>query len=104
MLSWVTSVGTVVLRSETRLLRGIALRWSVLVIGMFSSVSIDLMSPSGYCTPTKYWLPPTGSIQKFFLLNWIEELKAATTFFMTSDWVNPRSAALARFTTMTYSG
>ena len=27
-----------------------------LVIGMSSSVSIDLMSSSGYCTPTKYWL------------------------------------------------
>ena len=50
---------------------GTAVSGSGSVIGTFSSVSIDLMSSSGYCTPTKYWLPPTGSIQKFFLLNWI---------------------------------
>ena len=42
---------------------------------MFRRVSIDLMSPSGYCTPTKYWLPPTGSIQKFFLLNWMRRVE-----------------------------
>ena len=27
---------------------------------MFRRVSIDLMSPSGYWTPTKYWFPPIG--------------------------------------------
>ena len=75
MFWWVTSVGTVVWRSLIRLPSGIAFGWSRLVIGMFSRVSIDLISPSGYCTPTKYWLPPTGSIQKFFLLNWMLELK-----------------------------
>ena len=104
MLVCVTSVGTVVRFSVTRLLSGIDLFCAELVIGMSSSVSIDLMSSSGYCTPTKYWLPPTGSIQKFLLLNWIVELNAATTFLITSSWVRPRSAALARSTSMTYSG
>ena len=89
----------------TRLRSGIGrLLRRALVIGMLSRVSIDLMSSSGYCTPTKYWLLLTGSIQKFFLLNWMLELKAATTFFITSSWVRPRSAALARSTSMTYSG
>ena len=58
-------------RGVIRLRSGIGFFWSGLVIGMFSSVSIDLMSSSGYCTPTKYWLWLTGSIQKFFLLNWM---------------------------------
>ena len=74
------------------------------MIGMSSSVSIDLMSFSGYCTPTKYWLWLIGSIQKFRLLNWMLELSAATTFCITSSWVSPRSAALARSTSMMYSG
>src|SRR5438270_7581090 len=104
MFWWVTSVGTVVRRRVIRLPSGIAFFWSVPVIGMFKSVSIDLMSPSGYWTPTKYWLPPIGSIQKFFLLNWMLELTAATRLFMISTWVSPRSAALARFTFTTYSG
>ena len=39
-----------------------------LVIGMSSSVSIDLMSFSRYCTPTKYWFLLTGSIQKLCLV------------------------------------
>src|SRR4051812_29421867 len=98
MVGWmsarVTSVGTVVFSSVIRLPSGIGLVWPALVIGMFRRVSIDLMSPSGYWTPTKYWLPPLGSIQKFFLLNWMLELNAATTFRMTSSWVSPRSAAL----------
>ncbi len=75
-----------------------------LVIGMSSSVCIDLMSCSGYCTPTKYWLWVTGSIQKLRLLNWMLELNAATTFFITSDWSSPKSAALARSTSIMYSG
>src|SRR4051794_29884249 len=104
MFEWVTSVGTVVRRIVTRLLKGTGFFCTGLVIGTFRSVSIDLISPSGYWTPTKYWLPPTGSIQKFFLLNWIDELNAATTFFMTSSWLRPRSAALARLTSMNSSG
>ena len=60
MFVCVTSVGTVVRRRVIRLPSGIAFFWPAPVIGMFSRVSIDLMSPSGYCTPTKYWLPPIG--------------------------------------------
>ena len=75
-----------------------------LVIGTSSSVSTESMSSSGYCTPTKYWFLLTGSIQKFFLLNWMLELSAATTFFITSAWLSPRSATLARSTSMMYSG
>ena len=51
------------------MLSGIGVACSGPVTGMFSKVSIDMMSASGYCTPTKYWLWLTGSIQKFFLLN-----------------------------------
>ena len=71
MLVCVTSVGTVVRRERDQVAERDRLLLVGLVIGMFSRVSIDLMSSSGYCTPTKYWLPPTGSIQKFLLLNWI---------------------------------
>src|ERR1700682_4780986 len=93
ILVCVTSVGTEARFSVTRLLSGIDLFCTELVIGMSSSVWSDLMSFSGYCTPTKYWLPPTGSIQKFLLLNWIDELHAATTFLITSCRLRPRSAA-----------
>ena len=50
------SVGTVVRSSVARLRSGIGFSWLGLVIGTSSSVSTDLMSSSGYCTPTKYWL------------------------------------------------
>ncbi len=52
------------------------------------------MSSSKYWTPTKYWFLLTGSIQKFFLWNWMLELSAATTFFMTSDWRQPEVGGL----------
>ena len=72
------------------------------VIGISNRVSIDLMSFSQYWTPTKYWFLLLGSIQKLCLLNWMLELKAATTFFITSAWVKPRSAALSRSTVILY--
>ncbi len=74
------------------------------VIGTSSRVSTESMSSSKYWTPTKYWFLLTGSIQKFFLWNWMLELSAATTFFMTSAWFSPRSATLARSTSMMNSG
>ena len=74
------------------------------VIGMSSIDSIEVMSCSGYWTPTKYWLWVLGSIQKFLLLKVIDEFRAATTFCITSCWVIPRSAALVRSTLTTNSG
>ena len=51
--------------------------WSCfgLVIGTSSRVSTESMSSSKYCTPTKYWFLLTGSIQKFFLWNWMLEFE-----------------------------
>src|SRR5207249_11268269 len=103
-LVWVTSEGTLARWTVATLRRGMDFFWAVLVIGTSSTVSTDWMSSSGYCTPTKYWLWLTGSIQKFFLLNWMLELRAATRLRITSIWVRPRFAALAWFTSMTYSG
>ncbi len=100
----VISAGSLARRSEAMFRSGIGLSCAGLVIGMSSSVSTDWMSCSGYCTPTKYWLWLTGSIQKLCLLNWMLELSAATTFFITSAWSSSRSAALARSTSMMYFG
>ena len=47
------------------------------LIGTSRMVSIERIFSSGYWTPTKYWLWLTGSIQKFFLLNWMLELRVA---------------------------
>ena len=98
------SVGTVSRRRVAMFLKGIGWGWAGLVIGMSRRVSTESISSSKYWTPTKYWFLLTGSIQKFFLWNWMLELSAATTFFITSTWLSPRSATLARSTSMTYSG
>src|SRR5512135_27376 len=104
MFVCVTSVGTLARVIDTRFVSGTVFFRMGLVIGILSRVSIDLMSDSVYCTPTKYWLPLTLSIQKFFLLNWMLELTAEMMFIITSRWFRPRSAALARSTLMMYSG
>src|SRR3954452_2973431 len=103
-LVWVISVATLVLRSEAMFRSGIGCSWFGLVIGTSSRGSTESMSSSKYWTPTKYWFLLTGSIQKFFLWNWMLEFSAATTFFITSAWFSPRSAALARSPSMTYWG
>src|SRR5438093_7895943 len=103
-LAWVTSAGTLVRRTVAMVRSGIDFFWAGLVMGTSSKVSIDWISSSGYCTPTKYWLWLIGSIQKFLLLNWMLEFRAAIRFFMTSICVRPRDDALAWSTSTTYWG
>jgi len=62
------------------------------------------MSSSKYWTPTKYWFFADRVDPEVLLLELMLELSAATTFFITSTCVSPRSAALARSTSMTYCG
>jgi hypothetical protein len=103
----VTSVGTDILLIVATFESGIGRLGSSglwVVIGMFRRVSMLTISFSQYWTPTKYWFLLTGSIQKLCLLNEMLELNAATTFCMTSVWVNPSSAAFIRSTVTTYCG
>ncbi len=76
----VISVGTSVRVMVARLRSGTGSALRTPVIGMSSIDSIEVMSVSGYWTPTKYWLWVLGSIQKFRLLKVIDEFRAATTF------------------------
>src|SRR5439155_25592197 len=79
-----TEIYTLSLHDALPICSGIGRPCAALVTGTSSSVWTDSMSSSRYWTPTKYWLWLTGSIQKFFLWNWMLEFKAATTFFITS--------------------
>src|SRR5262245_47930821 len=103
-LVWTTSDGTDAFRTVATFRSGIDRFCSGLLIGMLSRVSRSLMSPSGYWTPTKYWLWLFGSIQKFLLLNWTLLLKAATMFRITSVWLNCSDDAFDWSTSITYCG